>query len=460
MNFINFHEEISFLSMIFLGSIFFLLSIKKNSLFINFNFLFIPLIILINVLNSFNLFINKKDFKYPIFSEKEYFNNKQYEKILLNNKNKNIYYILLDGAIDLDDIDNKISISEKKKISSDLKVLGLEKIKVRSNYLNDTLDLNTITISEMFNLQKFENMKDVNLSDDNVDLLKQIEDFKIANIISSEATFPNILNNFYLTSLGKTLQKINYNFFWVGSVNSNCIYFNSSFCLDDKLKFMSKLKYFLKFENFYKSNYVIRNYFHLTPLIKINNKLNQISFFDTLEKNDAQYQIDSINRFIKNFKVNKKNSFNFINFGLPNIYITNNNIPITFSSDCILKKNQGLIDSTFSFRTVNRLHYLNEDEFYDAYLSNYYCMIKRIKEFMEFINLNDPTGIIVFQSSYNYPVVRKETKKDNFNLLTYIKASKFCKQYLNKDLNNINIVRLLLSCATEQKFYPYKSKNL
>ena len=68
------HGEFSFFITIFLSVIFFILSIKKNDLFINFLAIFFPLILFINITNAINLFINQEELKYPIFSNEEYFN--------------------------------------------------------------------------------------------------------------------------------------------------------------------------------------------------------------------------------------------------------------------------------------------------------------------------------------------------------------------------------------------------
>ena len=54
------HGEFSFFITIFLSVIFFILSIKKNDLFINFLAIFFPLIIIINITNSIFLFTIKK----------------------------------------------------------------------------------------------------------------------------------------------------------------------------------------------------------------------------------------------------------------------------------------------------------------------------------------------------------------------------------------------------------------
>ena len=100
----------------------------------------------------------------------------------------------------------------------------------------------------------------------------------------------------------------------------------------------------------------------------------------------------------------------------------------------------------------SRLQYFNIDEFKDYYASNYYCMLNRLKDFMLFIESFDSDSIVILQAGYNVPIFQSESKRDEYNLLTYVKAPKICQKDLNKGLNNINAVRFLLSCATNKKF--------
>ena len=85
-------------------------------------------------------------------------------------------------------------------------------------------------------------------------------------------------------------------------------------------------------------------------------------------------------------------------------------------------------------------------------------MIKRIKEFVKYINLNDPTGLIMIQSGLNFPVEVGREQSDRFELLTYLKVQT-CEKSINSNLDNINSVRFLLSCATDKKFRSYKSDD-
>ena len=59
----------------------------------------------------------------------------------------------------------------------------------------------------------------------------------------------------------------------------------------------------------YKSNYVLRNYLHQTPLIKINYKLNELGFRVDKNLEKARVQIDSINRFTQSSELKKKHTY-------------------------------------------------------------------------------------------------------------------------------------------------------
>ena len=156
-------------------------------------------------------------------------------------------------------------------------------------------------------------------------------------------------------------------------------------------------------------------------------------------------------------KSKTNNSFTFIHFGLPKInfiyrenYMRDGGLPISFNQDCSLRNIKKRINTSVLGR--HRLQYFNIDEFKDYYASNYYCMLNRLKDFMLFIESFDSDSIVILQAGYNVPFFQSESKRDEYNLLTYVKAPKICQKDLNKGLNNINAVRFLLSCATNKKF--------
>ncbi len=263
---------------------------------------------------------------------------------------------------------------------------------------------------------------------------------------------------------------MNYNFYWVGSTRTNCIFFNSSICFRDKTGVRNLLKYYLlQFRKMYRANYALSNYFELTPIkeisMKISDKINAKGFFKKNYLKNAKYEIDSIKRFMDYSKSKTNNSFTFIHFGLPKINFiykktpvtpTQGDLPISFDQDCSLRNIKKRINTggkkDIIFLREHGTQYLNTDESKSYYASNYYCMLNRLKDFMLFIESFDSDSIVILQAGYNVPIFQDESKRDEYNLLTYVKAPKICQKYLNKGLNNINAVRFLLSCATNKKF--------
>ena len=81
-----------------------------------------------------------------------------------------------------------------------------------------------------------------------------------------------------------------------------------------------------------------------------------------------------------------------------------------------------------------------------CYKSAYLCTLKKIKETIEFLNKSDPNSIVVFQSDHNWVMSKnKQEKKMIFNL---IKISDDCRVASNINFNNVNALRLILSCIT------------
>jgi hypothetical protein len=91
------------------------------------------------------------------------------------------------------------------------------------------------------------------------------------------------------------------------------------------------------------------------------------------------------------------------------------------------------------------------------YEKNYQCMLKRIKKFTKFINQFDPDAMIVIQADHgtlNNPKLLDDQGKNLNKIFTLVKVSNECEGNLSNKIDNINAMRLLLSCATNQKFKP------
>ena len=105
-------------------------------------------------------------------------------------------------------------------------------------------------------------------------------------------------------------------------------------------------------------------------------------------------------------------------------------------------------------------------------------MLKRVSEFMEFINIFDPNAMIIIQADHGislknleYYFTNNQIKNilngDNKNfykiigssIFTLAKVSKKCDHYLSNQIDNVNAIRLLLSCATDQKVKLLETKS-
>ena len=91
-----------------------------------------------------------------------------------------------------------------------------------------------------------------------------------------------------------------------------------------------------------------------------------------------------------------------------------------------------------------------------GYETNYMCMLKRIKELINYIAENDPTALVFFQSDHG---IEKKGFIDSKEIFTLAKVTKGCESYLSKQIDNINAIRLLLSCATNQDVKLLKKRS-
>ena len=474
-NFISHHGEISFILTIILSFIFFLLSVKKNKLFINFLTIFLPLVLIINIVNSLSRKKNIKTNNYPIFSTESYFKEDQANKVLKIKNNKNMYYISIDGALTLQDFNDKIhSINTEDILFNFEKHNFINVDQVKSHYHREAFDIDNLALAEIFNLNYFENAQNLyRISDEDLSYLNREDFFSTCkgficiktksdngeisylnlskyytrNHITSKATFPTILNSFNQTPLGKSLNKIDYDFIWAGSLNSNCVYFNTSLCLDNKKKLGNLIKYYLQIRSMTKSNYVLRNYLHQTPIIDSYEKINKLGIFHKYSLKNSYYEIDSIERFIKKPPKKEKKYFTFIHFGMPKINFASEYYPVLFNEDCSPRSENKIIN--LQPLGPQKIQYLGKLKNY--YKSNYLCMIKKINKFIKFLNIFDPEAVVVIQAGYNVPVFSKDSVRNDYNIFTLVKATEKCKKKLSDKLNNINATRLLLSCATNQE---------
>ena len=146
-----------------------------------------------------------------------------------------------------------------------------------------------------------------------------------------------------------------------------------------------------------------------------------------------------LSEFILNVKKYQKNNINYFYF-IHNILPSD---PFIFDEDCN-KKNHVKDDGDMNIYLKN-------------YSKNYKCALKKIKEFIEFIDLHDPDAIVVFQADHGEKITlnRNNNKYKIFNL---IKVPNLCKKYLTNEIDSVNAVRLSINCATGTKVKLLKRK--
>ena len=88
----------------------------------------------------------------------------------------------------------------------------------------------------------------------------------------------------------------------------------------------------------------------------------------------------------------------------------------------------------------------------EGYKKNYFCTIKRINEFLDFIEKNDPGAIVVLQGDHGFKNDNNftyENDLEKFKIFNLLKTPDECKNYYknNKRLGNINSIRVVLNCA-------------
>ncbi len=431
----TFEGELSLIICFILIGVVGLIFIRKKSSILNLISIYIFIIFFINLLGIIIGEINNKkpSDRYSFFSEEEYFTSKELEEIKSKKNNRNIYYIIPDGAITLEEY-NRIYSSDinTDRIVNEFKKQNFYYIKnVISSYTGTGL-----VLSQIFNLNYFLN--------------------EVNSIPAPNSLYPEILGRYKETPLGKILEKINYKFYWVGNSIINCTYYNTELCLSSDKKIQ---KFFVSIipniRNDIITNYVLYNFLQKTPFFDITNKVFSLIKGEYSVKEIAYVENDAINKFIKvsqNQKFdNQKNRFVFIHSLMPHGFALSRYDAVVYNPDCSLKKSKPKKD--FGMLSEN----LKDDGgIFVGYKTNYLCMLKRINEFVNHINLNDPNALVIFQADHG---LQKKGVVNSQEIFTLAKVPKECEDYLTRKVDNVNGIRLLLSCATNQKVKLLEKKS-
>ena len=238
----------------------------------------------------------------------------------------------------------------------------------------------------------------------------------------------------------KSLSEINYEFKWIG-YKLNCKFLNPDLCYD--------YVEFNENDKFYNINfYVLKSFLLNTPIIdlykfltkNLNIKINLPDRQELIDTNIYNSKFEVISDFILNYnKYHNKNKSYF--------YLIHNILPKL--DDYFFHKNCDIKNINFG-DTSNK---------YKLYEDNYECALLRINEMIEFINKFDPTSVVIIQGDQGNSFFVNE-HLDTYKIFNLIKVPPSCKNYLTNEIDNVNGVRLSLSCATgtevkllKRKFY-------
>ena len=426
---------------------------KRNTWILNFIITYIVIIFFINLINFF--YIQKNHYNVEsskAFSEELYFTNNEVKNILSNKNNQNIYYIVVDGATTLQKFNDNFKEIDIDKIIFDFKKMNFTYIDgVNSSYNNSAL-----TLSQILNLNYFLD--------------------ESSNAYVNHQIFPITWSKFSKSPLGKTLEKINYDYYWVGNAGENCVYYNFLMCMPNQKKIIKSLIPYIR--NLINTNSALLHYLKKTPVMDFNDKVFFILKAEHSGSKIRYLENDAIKKFIKFSSILKKNKNNYFIF----IHSKIAHIPANpgvggefFNEDCsmgfLTEKMINESSTGFALRAGGFIPI-------ELLEKSYSCMLKRVSEFVEFINIFDPNAMIIiqadhglFQKNLEYYFTNNQIKNilngDNKNfykiqdnsIFTLVKVSKKCDHYLSNQIDNVNAIRLLLSCATDQKVKLLETKS-
>jgi hypothetical protein len=416
--FINYVGHISLLFVFVTIIIFFNLIILKNKKIVKiffFNFFIIYFIFL-----SFNILIQSL----KIDNLQENFINKKDTQLLSKIEDKkNIYYVILDGAMSPDRFE--LIYNEKNVLkNSNIDLKNYRNFEsVHSSYFDTHL-----TIGSIFNLNYVSNI---------------FKEYNSNNLYPKNLQRSNLKH--FTPSLIKILNDNNYKFIWYSNSIINCKNINESLCgFENKWKATSWI-----------NKNVLAKFLSRSPLVATTNKINPMILLDFYhQENDAIYKFLNNSDFYKN----QKQLFFFIHSIMPHS-------PFVYDSECKIVDNE-------KSKTV-------------GYNMNYKCALKRIGELQNYISRNDKNSVLVLQgdhgtffkdkeyyelgknrSKYKIELFEKNKKEllDNYKILNIIKNNS-CDFPQNK-LDNVNSIIFALNCALNLKinyinkktFYNFKTR--
>ena len=394
--------------------------IKKNIFVLNFLKIYLLILFCYNFsILSYQIILNETQFK-NLESEKNYNSNfdiGEFDNTTdINKKFENIYYVILDGAISIE-LFEKIYGNNHPNLK---KIKNIKNYQYLPNSFSSYTDTG-LTVGSIFNLEYIY--------------------FEDEQIIENARLYPTLLSKKNLkrfpSNLITYLNNFGYEFIWVSNLFMTCTVINYDLCLSSRI---SKDKNYL---DIIIDFYVLDNFLRKSPIIGAINK-----FYPNYIIARQYKANDAINKFliqIENYNYNNKPHFFLIHHMMPHP-------PYVFGKECEMTNNKGAVTKGYKF--------------------NYMCTIKRILEFVNYIEMNDPNGLVVIQADHGYPFINNEVVKvreENYtneqfllsksSILNLIKISNNCTESITNQLDNVNTIRLVMACATKKDFKFVKKRR-
>lgn len=428
-----FLQSLSAFILLVLIIIFFFFFLKKNykntillkffSYFMIIQFVIISLSIIF-LINK-NYFFLKKDNNFSL-NQENFYTLKEIEQIKKNKSNKNIYFVIMDGMASFEQYQkllkkNEIFTGDIEKTIDKTKVFFKNKnFKYIENSFSTFRDTHH-TIGSILNL----NPLDIaHLNKTSIKYQSMLYPSVLSKNNFEIKKYPNLINNLY---------KINYTFKWVG-YKLDCRFVNPDLCYKNNNDQIKKEKFLINFyilKSFLINTPALDTYSFLRENLNLRFNLPDRNIIETNEFSDLNSRNEVLSDFIENidsFKNPKKSYFFLIHNLLPTD-------PFIFTKDCGKKNHVNEKDIKLVASNYNQ---------------NYLCALKKIKEFISFINSYDPTAIVIFQSDHGIKM-NNENIIDKHKIFNLIKVPKTCKKHLSNKIDSVNAVRLAISCATDSE---------
>ncbi len=388
-NFNQYDGHISFIFIILIILIFSKLYNKKK-IFIN-NFLSIYFLLNFFLLTGSILISNYSPNKVPN-------NSFNYEKLeITNTDRKNIYFFILDAMPPIE-ISDKIFETNSSEFLNDLSTKGYKYIKNSNSYYGNTF----FAIGSIFNFKAFEGK--------NKKIAYSLDEMKYPQL-----AFPTFLRNKNMSNLEFNLKNLGYKIKWIGNHFFNCHGYNRAYCLDE-----------IEDPNLF-FNYEILSFLKKTPFEPLAFYISKVIGFN-YEKKILFESNNGIKKF--NQLLNQNGKPKVPTFIL--IHHTISHWPYLANSKCEYEKNYGKNNMVGIKKVLD-------------------CNNKLIFETINTISKYDEEAIVVFQSDHNWELSNINPNKygNRKRIFNLVKFNEKCQNKYEFLLENINIGKFILYCATE-----------